>query len=476
MLARCVLAACMAFFENLLCFTCSMQHLRSFLMAMVGIMAGAYCLPAQSTFSPYKVTLFEDAALVASKGIMNFKQQKASLPMPLPVISESIHLVSGVSDARLTYFKLWEDSVPGKLAVGTWGEVLEANLGKRLTIVYDAGMEVDEVTGEAKVVNKDSGMLLLRGSDDSQYFIPFAEIKQVIIMGQANFQSSKKVPQTMLEIAIDKDVPFVPMEMHSVHKGISWIPVGRIRIVNTEKALLQLSAVIQNDLAPLDEVEVELCASEILNHGHQNGEVVPAGKFSLKKGERLALNLKETELEYNAAYQCQIPWSEFISDGSPHRIPVQNFIRFNVTSLPGLQCESYHILDENNRQLAQIPLTPNSKNGQLELLLGEEQAVYVNVLETVVKEGKKVEKIGEFAYTRVSIQGKVTLFNAGQKFLQIQVQRDLKGEIMVNEKAKVEENQDEPGMKSMIWRFSLEKGAKKEVAYQYDAFLPAKEK
>jgi hypothetical protein len=433
-------------------------------------------LYAQSTFSPYKVTLFEDAALIASKGIVNFKNQKADLPVTMPLIPASIDLVAGNAEAKLVYFKLREDSIPSKESVGNWAEVLQANMGKRLTIVYDAGMEVDEVTGEAKVVNTESGMLLLRGSDDSQYFIPFAEIKQVIVLGQANFQSPKKVAKQVLEINIDKDMPFVPMEMYSIHKGIHWVPVGRIRIVSTDKVILQTSAVIQNELADLNDIDVELSASEILSEGHQNMDAVPAGKLSLKKGENLSMSLKETELQYAAAYQCTIPWDAVESDGSPHRFPVQNLMRFNVTSLPGLQLDNYHVLDENNRQIANIPLLSNPKNGQLELNLGEDEMIHVNVSETVTKKGNKVEKIGELSFTRTSITAKVTVFNAGQKFAQVQVTRDLKGEVTVNEKAKLEENPDDPGVKSLIWKFSLEKGSKKEVTYQYDAFVPVEEK
>ena len=438
---------------------------------------GANALQAQgTTFSPFKITLFEDAAQIASKGIVNFKDQKADIPMSLSLVPETIDLVAGTSETKLVYFKLREDSIPSKLSVGNWGEVLQANMGKRITIVYDAGMEVDEVTGEAKVVNTESGMLLLKGGDESQYFIPFAEIKQVIILGQANFQSPKKVPFMVMELGIDKDLPYVPMEMFSIHKGISWVPVGRIRIIGTEKVLLQQTAVIQNDLADLNDIEAELCASEILTEGHLNGEVLPAGKLSIKKGERQSMSLKETELQYTAAYQCTIPWNAQVTDGGLHRFPVQNIIRFNVTSLPGLQCESYHVLDENNRQIAQIPLTPNPSNGQLELLLGEEKMVHVNVLETIVKKSNKVEQIGELSYNRVSIQAKLLLFNAGQKFAQIQVQRDIRGEVVASDKAKVEEKPEELGVKSLIWKFSLEKGSKKEVVYQYDAFVPAPEK
>lgn len=446
----------------------------AFLAAVAAV--GISPLSAQSTFSPFKITLFEDASLLSSKGIMNFQNQRAEIPVTMSMIPESIDLVAGTSEVKVVYYRLRQDSMPSGESVGTWGEVLQANMGKRMTIVYDAGIEVDEVNGEPMVVNTDSGMLLLKGSEDSQYFIPFAEIKQVIVLGNANFLSPKKVSNTILELGIDKDMPFVPMEMHSLHDGIRWTPVGRIRITGPEKAVLQQTAVIQNDLADFQDIDLELCASKILSDGHQNGDIVPAGKLTIKKGERLAMGLKDTELPYTAAYQCVVPWTTPLMDGNAQRFPVQNIMRFNATSLPGLQCESYHIIDENNRQLAQLPLTSNEKTGQLELMMGEEKAVIVTVLERVVKRSNKVEQIGELSYTRVSMECKINLFNAGQKFAQLQVQRDIKGTVTLSDKAKVEDSPLEPNVKSLIWKFSLEKGSKKEVTYTYDAFVPVGEK
>jgi hypothetical protein len=437
---------------------------------------GANALLAQSTsFSPFKITLFEDAAQVASKGIVNFEAQKADIPLNPTLMMGAIDIVSGTPEVKVRYFKIRQDSVSGNESVGSWAEVLQANMGKRLTIVYTAGMELDEVTGEARVVNMEKGMLLLHGGEDSEYFIPFAEIKQVIVQGQGNFMRPTKVPKSVLEICIDKDQPFVPMQMFTVTQGVRWTPIGRIRILSSEKALLQLTAVIQNDLMDLSEIDLELSASKILSDGHQNGESLEVGKLNLRQGERLSMSLLETEMPYSAAYECTIPWSERVSDSRLHRFPVENIMRFNALSMPGLPVESYHVIDENNRQLAQIGVTQGSTK-QMELRMGEEKLVHVNVLEREVKKSSKIEKIGELSFQRVSIEGKITCLNAGPKFIQIQVAREMKGEVVESDKAKVEDIADEPGLKVMTWRLSLDKGAKREISYKYDAFIPVEEK
>jgi hypothetical protein len=445
-------------------------------LAALFLTLGVQALFAQSTsFSPFKITLFEDAAQVASKGIVNFNGQKADIPLTSQMVAEAIDIVSGNPEVKVRYFKIRQDSVPSNQSVGNWAEVLQANMGKRLTIVYTAGMELDEVTGEARVVNMEKGMLLLHGGEDSEYFIPFAEIKQVIVQGQGNFTTTAKVPKSVLEIGIDQDQPFVPMQMYSLHKGVRWTPIGRIRILSSEKAVLQLTAVIENDLMDLSDIDLELSASKILSDGHQNGESLEVGKLNLRQGERLSMSLLEVDMPYNAAYQCEIPWGDRISDGRLHRFPVENIIRFDALAMPGLPCESYHVIDENNRQLAQIAATQGSTK-QMELRMGEEKLVHVNVLEREVRRSSKVEKIGELSFQRVSIEGKITCFNAGPKFIQIQVGREMKGELIEADKAKIEEIADEPGLKMIIWRLSLDKNGKRELVYKYDAFVPVEEK
>jgi hypothetical protein len=440
------------------------------------LLLGAHTALAQSTsFSPFKITLFEDAAQIASKGIVNFEGQKADIPLNPILMNGAMDMVSGSTDIKVRYFKVRQDSVVGSESVGSWAEVLQANMGKRLTIVYTAGMELDEVTGEARVVNMEKGMLLLHGGEDSEYFIPFGEIKQVIVQGQGNFSKPTKVPKAVLEIGIDKDQPFVPMQLYSLTTSVRWTPIGRIRILGSDKALLQLSAVIQNDLMDLSDIDLELSASKILSTGHQNGENLEVGKLNLRQGERLSMTLLETEMPYSAAYQCEIPWSERVSDGRLHRFPVENIIRFDAMAMPGLAVDSYHVIDENNRQLAQIGVTQGSTK-QMELRMGEEKLVHVNVLEREVKKSSKVEKIGELSYQRVSIEGKITCLNAGTKFSQIQVSREMQGEVIEPDKAKVEDVVDEPGLKTMTWRLSLDKGAKREINYKYDAFIPVEEK
>jgi hypothetical protein len=200
-----------------------------------------------------------------------------------------------------------------------------------------------------------------------------------------------------------------------------------------------------------------------------------AGKLTLKKGDRVSMNLKEIELQYSAAYQCRIPWTGALNDGSQHHYLVENMLRFDVPALPDMGCDQYLVIDENNRQIANITLSETENNGPVQLELGEEKMVKVSVLENEIKRGK-TEKIGDQTYVMVTMEAKVTCFNVGQKFIQLQLQRDLKGTIVENDKAKVEENPDEPGVTSLNWKLSLDKGQKKEVTYKYDALVPVKAK
>lgn len=443
----------------------------------LSLFAATISLFAQNTFSPYRVTIFQDAAQIGAKGVIKFEKQKADLPLPYFVDPESVYLVSEASETKINFFKVRQDSTIEKQVAKTCGDVLKANEGKTLTLVIDAGPEVDELTGTTKLIGGKEGMVILKMTGgEKEFFLPLNQVKQVIVPGTGKFVYDQKLARQFLEIGIQNEAPFVPIELFSFHKEISWTPICRIRILGSEKARLQLTAMIKNDFANLGDVNVELSTSNILMQGQQNGEIIDAGKLKLNKNEQVAINLRDLELDYTAAYQCRIPWNGPLTNAQNNRFPVDNLLRFNVPSLPGFACEYYAIIDEENRQVANVLLDETALNGPLELNLGQEKLVHVTVLENEIKRTSKGVKIGEISYEKISIEGKILCYNLGQKFIQLQIQRDVKGEVLENDKSKLENNSDDPNLKSISWRVALDKGQRKEVTYKYDTYIPLKAK
>lgn len=447
---------------------------KAFLLSCVCMLASCIQLSAQTAINPYRVTIFQDAAQIGSKGIVKFDQQHATIPLQYPVNAETVYLVSGDSETKIKNFKVKLEPVTESKVAENCAEILKANQGKVLTVVIDAGPEVDELTGVTNILGDNGEMLALKSSGDKEFFIPIDQVKQVIISGRGKTVFEQKQVKQSLEIGLEKDAPFVPIEMFSFHHNVSWIPVCRIRILGADKARLQLTALITNDFADLGEVDVELSTSNILLQGEQNGELINAGKLSLNKGEKTSINLRDQVLEYTTAFQSRIAWTGPLTNGNNNKFPVDNLLRFKVPSLPGFACEYYAIIDEENRQVANVLLNQTGANGPLELNLGREKLVHVNVLENEIKRSKKAVMVGEIEFDKISIEGKILCYNLGQKHVQLQVQRDIKGDVIENEKAKLATDPDDPSLKSIHWRVSLDKGKKKEITYKYDTYVPIK--
>lgn len=423
----------------------------------------------QSNLTPYKITVFQDATQIASKGIVRFHQQKADVPMELDVDAETVDLVTG-TDFRVEWFRLREDTVVTKGTVGNWTDVLKANISRRVTIVYQIGQEFDEIDGDIRMVNDKEQMLLLHGTDDAEYFIPLAQVRQVVVNTLSTYRIDRKDTQKIMEIGINKDVPFVPMEMFSLHEGVRWEPICRIRIMGSDKAKLQMLAKVENNIADFRDIEVELSPGGIRSGGQLGGDVMDLGKLSMKKGEQIVVNYRETELQYKESHQCDIPWTGPQNSGQIQQFPVEHSLDFTVPVSASFSCEMHTVVDENNRTIANLELQACKDDG-VSLALGQVRQVRVSVVETEKKRSKKPVKVGDKLYTRVSLEGKILAYNVGTKYIQLQLSRSLKGDLTDHGKARLAKGED-PEVKVLQWKLSLDKGQKKPVTYKYDALVP----
>ncbi|HHG84792.1 MAG TPA: hypothetical protein ENJ82_08575, partial [Bacteroidetes bacterium] len=293
------------------------------LLLLVGLFVVFYA-HGQNGLSPYKLTIFQDAAQVGWKGIVRFHQQSAEVPLAMNVNANGMDLIPGTSDVQIKSFRVRQDTLITQSLVQNWADVLRANISRKVTILYVIGNEYDEVSGSVRLINDLAGMLLLRGIDNSEYFIPLDEIKQVVVQGKSDFKIDQKTLQDVLEINLSKDVPFVPMEMFTLDPNIHWKPVCRIRILGSDKALLQMLALIQNGENALKDVDVDLSTANMLTQAGSDAEIIEMGNISLDPGDELMVNFRETQLTYQLIYRSSIAWNESYLDGKGHIFPVNN--------------------------------------------------------------------------------------------------------------------------------------------------------
>ena len=428
------------------------------------------CWAQRPKLTPFKVTIFEDAFQLGQKGIVRFHQGRAEIPMDYEVDASAASVITN-GEFQVNWYRFRHDSTLKELPVANWTDVLKANISRSVTIVYEIGRDFDEVDGDVRWINEDENLLLLHGNDDQEYFIPLEQVRQVVVGSISEYELKKAFVQPVLEIQLDKDIPFVPLEMVSVHKGIYWRPVCRIRIVSREKALLQMDALVENQAFDLPEVEVEISPGSILGEGQLSSDAMELGKVALHRGDQLLMNFLTLELDYDASYGCQVPWLG-LQVGQRHDMVVRNTMRFQTPSSSKFSCDRYEVMDENNRTIANIDLREIGKEGEILLDLGRENGIKVTHLETEKKREKKAVKIDGETFFKVLVEGRLSLYNTTAKFAQMQLEREIKGNFTSTSGGKVVEGK-ESGFHVINWRFKLDPGQKRELRYRFETLAPA---
>lgn len=423
-----------------------------------------------SVLTPYKITIFQDAVQVGQKGIVRFHQQKAEVPMELAVDPSNVDLIAN-GEFDVAWYRFRMDTTVEKGEVRSWTDVLKANISRRVTILYEIGSDYDEVRGDVRWVNEKDQLMLLRGDDGNEYFIPLHEVRQVIIETLSDYRINQKVARPLLEIKLANDAPFVPLEMFSLHEGINWEPVCRIRIVSSEKAVLEMNAMVENRLHDFEEIEVEISPGSITKEGQMSGDVLELGKVALKKGDKILVNFRKVDLKYDASFQARVPWVG-LTTNTRRDYPVKSLMRFTVPVSNSFSCDRHAVIDENNRNIANIGFSEAGSDGKVVLDLGAESGIKVNCVEVEKKRSGKAIKLADGSYTKVSVEGKLIVYNVTTKFARMDLIREVKGEVTGNAGGKVEPVADSQDLKTISWEVNVDAGGKQEIRYKYDTYIP----
>lgn len=441
-------------------------------IALLGLLLAPVFFWAQSnSLTPYKITIFQDAVQVSQKGIIRFHQQKAEVPLKYEMDPEKVNLVAN-GEFEVAWVRFRMDSVLRMQPVENWADVLKANISRSLSVVYEIAGEFDEIDGNVRWVDEEKGLLLMHGSDGAEYFLPLGQIRQVIVDTFSDYQIKKRTGDQVLEIKLDNDAPFVPVELFSLHQGISWDPVCRIRVISSDKAYLEQDALLDNQLFNLPPVAVEVSTGSIMAEGQLSGEIMELGELSLEKGDEILVNFRKTELTYESTYQSRIPW-ESTSLGSRNDFSAKSLMRFELPTTSSFPCDQYAVIDENNRNIANISIADAQGTGPIELDLGTEKGIKVSCVDVEKKRGKKPIKVGDKQFIELGADGKVIVLNLSSKYIQIDVTREIKGNITATGGGKVSTDPS-TGFKQVTWRIKVDPGQKKEVKYKFEFREPVK--
>lgn len=162
---------------------------------------------------------------------------------------------------------------------------------------------------------------------------------------------------------------------------------------------------------------------------------------SLRKGERMTLPVSEYALKYKDVYTLHVPPFGSASPGSPqpeprsaeiqsalaapkviHKVRLTNTTEHPITTAPVL-------LFSGDTVLAQDTLTYTPRGGTVDIAIGTAVNIPVKQTDKELKRTAKATTISGVDYTLVEMEGTVTLTNYSEKAVDLEVTRQVVGEV-----------------------------------------------
>ncbi len=433
-------------------------------------------LTAQNILTPGQLIIFKDGAQVRQKGIVRFIEKVARIDPQYDLIPESIE-VNHSNEFEINYVRFLMDTVKETRQVSDWRDVIRANRKATITVVYEIGQEFDEVAGEVRMIDEVAGIFVLRNSKDNDIFIPFDQVRQVMTDTIASYQVTHTVLRPSLEVKMNQDIPFAPIEISGLMRGFTWDATCKLRLVDEKFAMYDMTALVSNEAGDFTDVEVQLSGNSILDEidsQNQNAEMFRAGKATFRKGERMILKLASTKHEYQQQYNSSIPWNGVESARRNEPFPVLHSLKLTNPASPSVACTELAVYNETRQLISMGKL--ESPGAELSLIdLGMESRIKVYCEETEMKRFPKPVKIGEKNYNKMDISGKVTVVNQYPEIVSIRINRSLFGEMTDIGGARWEQSTTNPLEHTLYWIANLKTAQSKVFEYQYQALIPQEE-
>ena len=430
---------------------------------------------SQNVLRPEKVVIFNDAAWVSLKGILRFHDNIATVSPGFDFVPGSVQIIHS-PDLDLQYIKFKRDTILKPQPVRSWRDVLLANRRRKVNIVYEIGNEFDELSGEVRIIDPQSGLFILRTGPGTEFFIPYSQVRQVMVDSVAISRVHRKVEGDVIELKLEQEVPFAPFQVTGLLKGVSWKPGCFIRMEDEKTAIYELKADLVNNSQSINGVEIQLSGQSILGNPSavdQESGRISLGQLELANGDRMQLNLAKTKYDYEAQYITEIPWVGLKSDEMPGPLPVKFALGFNNPVQISGGCSIVSIHDISGNHLAEVKLDAVSNEGVSSIPLSNEGSIDIRYQESVPKKGTKEEKAG-VSFLRSEVEGKLIITNQKSENVVIRVTREIEGEVKEKGGGSIERVKGSP-RQNINWRFPMKAGQKREVIYQYDALIPEKE-
>lgn len=469
-------------------------------------------------------------AKVPDSGILLVENPpKASLGT-LWIFGEDAEVISVVMTEEI---KREEDSVPA----GSIVEVLKANKGKVMEIIYYLGQETKSVKGFLKQFD---GEIAYVESGGAQLFIPLNSIQTVGGSGLSSMRT--KVFEKVVPALRIKAKPGAMVNIMGLQAGIGWTAAYSLDMSDPRRLSITAKATIVNDLGDLDGVGPRLVtgypnllnggldpltagqlvgypdgffrgprSENLLPQGTQDLAYMPAPysmsfaggppasaapavraedlfvttleKLVLKKGERGYYILFNTTSAYKHIYTLALPENsgERGYGGSGNQpLTVWHQIEFeNGMSQPWSSGTA--LITKDGQMIGQDYLEHTLQGANTLIRLANAKEVTTDVVEEESnrERGAIKDRNGVATHDLVTVAGKSIITNETPQAIEMKVTKALEGEVVeANQGAQITKSVkrlNEANPTSHIeWRPTLKQGEKVTLEYRYKVYVPVR--
>jgi len=203
---------------------------------------------AQTTV-PTQLNVFKNGTyFIMREGNASISNYEASVMVP-PAPLLSTYWLSTTKDVKIEQIRFINDTLKHKRNFYSNNELLKANIGKKLKLVYMYDEKnVREISGTLIDFNSLASTLKIKSADNRTTFVPYAYVKEISF--DENPIEKAEVDSVVRRgfVTFSKQSGTVPVRVSYMQSGIQWTPCYNIKILNDKEVQLELKATVENNM------------------------------------------------------------------------------------------------------------------------------------------------------------------------------------------------------------------------------------
>ncbi len=451
----------------------------------------------------------ENIAFITKTQKLNFEKQKAIIEGPPDAIGGAYWLGTNNS-FQINGIVIKKDTVYSPAQAKDFYDLLKANVGSKADVTYQIANEIETVSGEILPIDINTNIIAIKKANGQSVFLKKEQIQQVAIHGLVKTTYFEKSLGDVTEITIDKNLSDGNINLMYYIHGISWEPLYGLEVLDDSTSLFTMHALIKNNYQDFENCNIKLYAGnanlnlkeKIKPISNQSNLTVVNGtqaskenirnatpplqayeinNVSLSKGSEAKFAIFSQKITTKNLFECIIP--NFIEPGkAPYNYPLTEFPVYesvkwtNNTQIPYAKGK-VQILTKGLKSISEDDMPYTESGASLKIHVITSPQILLTIYEEQIEKEDKVRKNSQNQFLdRYKVKGLITIKNADENKVYIEVYKKLIGRMTKTSMAEViktNENLYENPLMNVSWKYEVQGKNFQTIPYEYEFFLPS---